>query len=67
MRYRDASHVLLEMLDRIEQRAARAIALADLGELELPDGIGDTEPAVHAAREFIRVGGAGYALITARR
>ena len=67
IRHRDVSPVLLELLDRIEGRLGKARALANLGQLTLPDGFEeDAQPTLVAARDFLRSGGAGYAIFTAR-
>ena len=54
------------MVSDIEARIPTAQRLADAGELELPDALRDPGPVLAAARDFIRGGGAGYALFTAR-
>jgi ubiquinone/menaquinone biosynthesis C-methylase UbiE len=66
-RLQDVSQVLSDLLDDIERRIGRAKRLAAAGELELPAGLDDPEPVLRSGRAFVRSGGVGYALMTARR
>jgi len=67
LRYHDVSVVLSEMIDGIERRIGRAKALAEAGELGLPAGLEAPGSTLRAARAFVRSGGVGYALWTARK
>jgi hypothetical protein len=67
VRVRDVSRVLSAMLDDIERRIGRVRRMAEAGELELPEELDDAGAVLAAGRDFVRSGGAGYALMTARR
>jgi SAM-dependent methyltransferase len=66
VRVRDASHTVLETVDRVEQGLARAERLSESGALQLDVDLTEIEPTLAAAREFARSGGIGYSLFTAR-
>jgi arsenite methyltransferase len=68
VRHRDVSRVLSDMVDGIESRLDKARRLAAAGQLEVPEGFEeDAGPTLAAARDFVRSGGGGYALFTARK
>ncbi len=66
VRYRDATSALLDLVSEVQARIPTVLRLAAAGELELPADFGDPAPVLVAARDFIRSGGVGYALFTAR-
>ncbi len=66
-RNEDHSSALLQMVTDIEGRLATAHKLARAGELELPTGLGGAGELLGVARDFVRSGGVGYALFSARK
>lgn len=66
IRSRDVSHVLMEMMSRIERRLDRLDDFAAPDSLGEVAGLRDAGPRLAAAREFVTSGGVGYALFTGR-
>ncbi len=66
IRSRDVSYVLMEMMKRIQRRLDRLDDLVEPDRLGEVAGLRNAGPRLAAAREFVRSGGVGYALFTAR-
>ena len=66
IRSRDASGAISDMIERAERRARSIKNLLDVAKLGLPDGLNVSPLNIVAARNFVKDGGVGYALITAR-
>lgn len=67
IRSRDVSSALNDMIGRAERRARGIGGLLDAAKLELPFGLQVSPADVAEARDFVRIGGVGYALISARK
>ncbi len=67
IRSRDASGALNDMIARIERRARTTEKFLDAEQLELEDGLNVPRSSITDARDFVRAGGLGYALISARK
>lgn len=67
LRFWDVSHVLLEMVQKIEQRLQLAEVTAALQQTALPETMGDPRATLDSARTFIAQGGLGYGLFVARK
>lgn len=67
VRSRNYPLALPAMLDRIEARLRLAGRLVDLGELTIPTEILDNPDTLAAARDFVRDGGASYAIVTGHK
>ena len=67
VRTRDVSGVLNDMIARIERRAHGMQDLLNGADIELPDGLSISRTEVAAARNFVKAGGLGYALMSARK
>lgn len=66
VRSRDASGAIEDMISRIERRARTLKELAGTTEIELQPGWMVSRSTVAEARDFVRSGGIGYALVTGR-
>ena len=67
IRAQTTDHVLLEMLERIERQLQLGEVILEMQRLKLPEQGPETRQTLVEAREFLSSGGAGYALITARK
>jgi len=67
IRSRDASTALNDMIDRIERRAGNMKEFLGTRNLELQPGWLVSRSSIVEARDFVRNGGVGYALITGRK
>ena len=67
VRHADHSSALLQMMTDIEGRLATARRLAKTGELDLPSELLGAGELLATARDFVRSGGVGYALFSARK
>lgn len=67
IRSRDASDALIGMIDDIERRARNINGLLGTTDIELGPGWQVSSSSVVEARDFVRDGGVGYALITGRK
>ena len=67
VRHEDHSSALLQMVADIEGRIGTARALAEAGELDLPSELVGAGELLGTARDFVRSGGVGYALFSARK
>ncbi|MFQ5843535.1 MAG: class I SAM-dependent methyltransferase [Planctomycetota bacterium] len=67
VRSADESRSLLELVDDVERRIGLVRELAARGPPDLPPDLDDAGPVLAAAADFIRSGGLGYALFSARR
>jgi arsenite methyltransferase len=67
IRSRDVSYALNDMIDRIERRARSMQGLLGATSLELQPGWQVPHSSIVEARDFVRNGGVGYALITGRK
>ncbi len=67
IRSRDASSALIDMIARIERRARTAEKFLDEEHLEFLSGMNVPRSSISEARDFVKAGGVGYALITARK
>ena len=67
IRSRDASNALNDMIDRIERRAGNMKEFLGTRNLELQPGWQVSRSSIVEARDFVRNGGVGYALITGRK
>ncbi|MFB3066032.1 MAG: class I SAM-dependent methyltransferase [Planctomycetota bacterium] len=67
VRHEDHSSALLQMVADIEGRLGTARTLAEAGELDLPSELLDDVELLGTARDFVRSGGVGYALFSARK
>lgn len=66
VRSRDVSSAIDDMISRIERRARTMNALVGETDVELQPGWSVPRSTIAEAREFVRSGGVGYALITGR-
>lgn len=66
IRGRDANGALNDMIERAERRARSIKNLLAVAKLDLPDGLNASTLNIAAARQFVKEGGVGYALISAR-
>lgn len=66
-RFWDVSQVLLETVQRIEQRLQLAEVISALQQIEVPDTLQDVQATLDTARAFIAQGGLGYGLFVARK
>ena len=67
IRCRDVSSVLVDMVARIERRIRTMDRLLDGEQVELPGELRISPAEITDARDFVKAGGIGYALISARR
>lgn len=67
LRTRDATTEMLALVDRIEAQFGRADLLQSALGDDLPGWLEASGPVIAEAQQYIRGGGAGYALFTARR
>ncbi len=67
MRSRDASGALKDMIARIERRVRTTEHLLDAGHFEFQDGLSVPRSSIAEAEHFVKAGGVGYVLISARR
>ncbi len=67
VRHEDHSSALLQMVADIEGRLGTARTLAEAGELDLPSELLGAGELLGTARDFVRSGGVGYALFSARK
>ena len=67
IRSRDASSVLTDMIERIERRARVIGNILNGEQFELADGINVPRSSITEARDFVKAGGVGYALISGRK
>lgn len=66
VRSRDASNAIEDMIQRIERRARTAKKIFAGTEIELQPGWQIPRSSIIEARDFVRSGGVGYALVTGR-
>lgn len=67
IRSRDASSALTDMIARIEQRARVIGNILNAEQFEIMDGLNVPLSNIAEARDFVKAGGVGYALITGRK
>ena len=67
IRSRNASSALNDMITRIEQRARTTEHFLNEEHLEFLNGLNVPRSSIAEARDFVKAGGVGYALITARK
>ena len=67
VRSRDASTALNDMIERIERRAGAAKEFLNAQDIELQPGWQLPRSSIIAARDFVKTGGVGYALISGRK
>ena len=67
IRSRDASSALTDMIARIEKRARVIGNVLNAEQFEIMDGLNVPLSNIAEARDFVKAGGVGYALITGRK
>ena len=67
IRSRDASSALTDMIVRIERRARVIGNILDAEQFEITDGLNVPRSSITEARDFVKAGGVGYALISGRK
>ena len=63
----DASSELTDMIERIERRARILGNVLNAEQFEIADGLNVPWSSIAEARDFVKAGGAGYALISGRK
>jgi len=67
VRSRDASRAMNEMIERIERRARAIDSFVDADVIELQPGWSVPRPTISEARQFVKTGGVGYAIVSGRK
>lgn len=66
IRSRDANNALTDMIERIERRARVIGNVLNAEQFELADGMNVPRSSISEARDFVKAGGVGYALVSGR-
>lgn len=67
VRSQDASHAIDEMIESIERRARIFDSFIDAESIELQPGWTVSRSTISEARQFVKTGGVGYALVSGRK
>lgn len=66
IRSRDANNAFTDMIERIERRARVIGNVLNAEQFELADGMNVPRSSISEARDFVKAGGVGYALVSGR-
>lgn len=67
IRCQDVSAALVDMIAGIERRARAVGRFLDADDIELREGLTVSRPQIAEARDFVKTGGIGYALLLAKK